>query len=348
MLSFLLATCLPGALAISLSACSDSSNPGGSTDGGAAEADALSNPGVDGGLAGDAAVASDPAAPGSFAAHVVDDVAIAVGSGTATAMICSPSSDGGDTPAVGPFPLVISSPGFQLPRSQYRSMCEHLASWGFVVVSQEYGGTSPNHQALAEDVGDVIDWALVTDGMLGGRVDASKIATVGHSLGGKVSIYAAILDPRIKAVVGWDPVDAKPPIDNGSPSVTPELMGGLTVPLAVIGETLDSTGGFMPCAPAADNYAQYFEHACAAPDVLEVTIADAGHMDWLDDRGSCGFTCSFCQTGATDDAHTREVTRRVTTGFLRQELLGAEGLDGFLTTPAIGANVTTRDTPACD
>jgi len=342
-----------------LSACSDTDDPNnpdnpGAADAGSTGADALISPNVDargaadGGPGVDAASpAGDPAAAGSYSAHVADDVAIPAGGGTATAMICSPSSDAGNTPAAGTFPLVISSPGFQLPRAQYRTMCEHLASWGFVVVSQDYARNG-NHRELAEDMSDVIDWALASGGMLAGRVDATKIATVGHSLGGKVSIYAAILDARIAAVVGWDPVDAKPPIDNGSPSVAPELMSGLTVPLAVIGETLDSGGGFMPCAPAADNYTQYFEAACSAADVLEVTVAGADHMDWLDDRGTCGFTCAFCQTGATDDAHTREVTRRVTTSFLRQHLLGATGLAGFMTAPGVGTNVTTRNTPACD
>ena len=104
----------------------------------------------------------------------------------------------------------------------------------------------------------------------------------------------------------------------------------------------------MPCAPAEDNYAQYFDNACAAPDVLEVTVDGADHMDWLDDRSTCGLTCSFCQTGATEDAHTREVTRRVTTGFLRQKLLGVGGMDEFMTTPAVGTGVSTRRGPTCN
>ncbi len=302
--------------------------------------------------AGPPVPASDPAGDGPFDAHVADNASIPVGTGTATATVCSPSSDGGATPAAGPFPLVISSPGFQLPRTQYRSACEHLARWGFVVVSQDYGGSgdigsTPNHQELAEDVSDVIDWALGGDSGLASRLDPNKIATVGHSMGGKVSILAAILDSRIRAVVGWDPVDAKPPIDNGSPSVTPELMDQLTVPLAVVGETLDGGGGFMPCAPTADNYAQYVDNACASPDVLEVTVDGADHMDWVDDRGTCGFTCSFCQTGSTDDAHTREITRRVTTGFLLEALMDADGYDAFLASPGVGTGATVRRASGC-
>jgi len=334
--------------------CGDDADSGDAPDAaGPGAPDAAGPGGADaGGTVDAAAPVTDPGSAGSYTAHVEDDVAIPIGGDTATSTICSPSSDGGSTPAAGPFPLVVASPGFQIPRAQYASMCEHLASWGFVVILQDYAGggigSSKNHQDLAEDIGTLIDWALGGDSGLAGRIDASRIATVGHSLGGKLSILAAILDDRIGAVVGWDPVDAKPPIDNGSPSVTPELMDQLTVPLAVLGETLDSTGGFTPCAPADDNYTQYFDYACAAPTALQVTIDGADHMDWLDDRASCGLTCSFCQTGATEDAHTREVTRRVTAAFLLQQLVGTGGLDSYLTAPDIGAGATVRTAPACE
>ena len=216
----------------------------------------------------DAGPVADLGQSGPFEVFIDDGVQAPTGDTTATLTVCSPSSDAGATAAAGPFPLVITSPGFQLPRAQYASMCSHLASWGFVVLSRDYvsGGilSAPNHQTLAEDVGLLIDWALSDASMLAGRLESTKIAVAGHSLGGKVSILAAILDARIGAVVGWDPVDANPPTGNGSPSVTPELMAGLTIPIAVIGETLDATGTFQSCAPTADNYAQYFETACQA------------------------------------------------------------------------------------
>jgi dienelactone hydrolase len=211
-----------------------------------------------------------------------------------------------------------------------------------VVVSHDY--TSGNHQAKAAEIGDLVDWAIAE---LGSRVDAAKIATAGHSLGGKVSINAAILDARIRAVVGWDPVDALPPLSDGSTSVTPQLMAGLTVPLAVLGETTDGgAGGGMACAPSADNYARYFEAACGAPAALEVTIATADHTDWVDDRNDCGLACLFCGTGTTPDATTRQITRRITTAWLEVHLRGLDDLAGYLTAP--GAPSTVRsDVPGC-
>ena len=294
----------------------------------------------------------DPAEPGPYSVHAEDEVTATVDTVEAAITVCSPSDDGGATVAAGRFPAIVVSPGFQLPRTQYRSMCDHLASWGYVVLLQDYprGGSifnPPNHQTLAEDVGLLLDWALSPASGLAEHIDASLLAVAGHSLGGKVSILAAILDSRIKAVIGWDPVDANPPIGNGSPSVTPELMDGLTVPMALLGETLDSQGTFQSCAPAADNYQQYFDHACQAPEVLEVTVDGADHMDWIDDRGSCGFTCNVCQNGATEDSYTRELTRRVTVGFLEVQLRGREDLRPFLSAPELGSGTSVRQGPGC-
>jgi dienelactone hydrolase len=136
------------------------------------------------------------------------------------------------TGAPSPRPLVIVSPGFQLARTQYTSYAEHLATWGFVVILTDYASSFfPAHADLAADVPKVIDWALAQSAL---AVDPTRIALAGHSLGGKISVFAATSDARVKAVVAWDPVDTQ------SPSVAPELMGGMTAAVAVLGETTNA------------------------------------------------------------------------------------------------------------
>lgn len=293
--------------------------------------------------------ARDPGTPGTFRSLATASVTIPVAGGSITGTVCAPSLDG-TTPAPGPFPLVVISPGFQLARAQYRIYCDHLASWGYVVVTRDYA-SSGNHQAKAAEVGRVIDWALGTASGLAARIDATKIGVAGHSLGGKVSINAAILDSRIKAVVGWDPVDALPPFGNdGSLSVAPELMGGLTVPLAVLGETTDSSGGLggMSCAPAADNHTQFYNSACNAPTALEVTIGQADHMDWIGDRASCGLACIACQNGQTTEDTVHTLTFRVTTAWFERHLRGDASVASYLAAPGIGTPTTLRSGgPAC-
>jgi len=217
---------------------------------------------------------------------------------------------------------VVVSPGYQMDAAQYESYARHLATWGFVAVLTDYADSSffPDHAKLAADVPKVIDWALAQSSL---AIDATKVATFGHSLGGKVSVHAASLDSRIKAIVAWDPVDGN------SPSVAPQLMTSMTAALAVIGETTNGSGGGMPCAPTADNFQQFY--AAAPSPALEVTVAGADHMDWVDDP-SCGF-CGFCSPGTADAEDVRRVSRRIDVAWLRRHLLGDTSMDTWLTNP---------------
>lgn len=297
---------------------------------------------------GDAAAATDPALDGAWQV-VAQDVSVPLGTaGNVAATVYSPSSDG-SAPAAGPFPLIVVSSGFQLARGQYASFCRHLATRGHVCITREYAA-SGNHQDKAREVGRVVDWTLSAASGLAPRVRADAIGVAGHSLGGKVSINAAILDARVRAVVGWDPVDALPPFGNdGSMSVTPEMMGALRVPIALLGELTDASGGVggMSCAPAADNYQQFFTRACEAPAALEVTIDQADHMDWIGDRGSCGFACLACRSGATPEAVVHTITRRVTAAWFERHLGGDLAMDAWLAPATIGAPTTVRTEPGC-
>ncbi len=224
------------------------------------------------------------------------------------------------TGTTGPLPLVVISPGFQMARTQYASYAEHLASWGFVAVLCDYAdqGFFADHQALADDVSSVIDWALANR-----TIDSAKIATAGHSLGGDISTLAAADDNRIAAVVGWDPVDAS------NPSVVPEKMSTFHGKLAVVGETTDSSGGGMPCAPAGDNFQAFY--AAAPSPAYQLTLAGADHMDWVDDP-SCAF-CSLCTPGTADASLARTTTRRLNVAWLRRQFLGDTAMDSWLAAP---------------
>jgi predicted dienelactone hydrolase len=227
------------------------------------------------------------------------------------------------TGAPSPRPLAIISPGFQMARTQYASYARHLATWGFVVVLTDYadaGSFFPSHQAMANDVSKVIDWALAQSSL---AVDAQRIGALGHSLGGKISVFAASLDTRIRAVVGWDPVDSS------NPSVVPEKMTSLGTAIAVVGETTNSGGGGMPCAPAAENFERFY--AAAPSPALSMTVVGADHMDWVDDP-SC-FACGFCSPGTVDAEIVRTVTRRLDVAWLRRQLLDDATMDAWLDAP---------------
>lgn len=264
----------------------------------------------------DATSASDPALPGT-ATVTTSTAAIpgAMQNRTLSSTVFVPSTPG-------PRALVIVSPGFQMARTQYTSYATHLASWGFVVILTDYAesGFFVDHPRLAADVPAVITWALAQSAL---EIDPQRIAAAGHSLGGKVSVFAASLEPRIKAVVAWDPVDSS------NPSVVPEKMTSLTAAIAVVGETTNGAGGGMPCAPTAENFEQFY--AAAPSPALSVTVVGADHMDWVDDP-SCTL-CGFCTAGSAPNERARTITRRVDVAWLRRQLFADTTMDIWLDAP---------------
>lgn len=236
--------------------------------------------------------------------------------------------------APAPHPAVLIAPGFQMDRTQYESYARHLASWGVVAVLVDYADRSifASHAELAADLHAALDWMHANTAL---AIDPARTATAGHSLGGKLAVFAASLDARVKAVIAWDPVDST------NPSVVPEKMVGMSAAVAVVGELTNASGGGMPCAPAAENFEKFY--AAAGTSALRITVANADHMDWVDDP-SCGF-CGFCTAGTASNEVARTVSRRVDVAWLRRQLDGDLTMDAWLDSPpelATGAVAVAR------
>ena len=248
----------------------------------------------------------------------------------------------------GPHPVVVLTHGFQLSPGDYASYGEHLASWGYVAVLPQFPGSLINpstHAELRDWMVGILDWidAVGDDpaAPLQGRADTSAVALAGHSMGGKISFLTATSDARPQAVFGIDPVDAAggPGQSPGPdyPSVTPELMPLIVVPFAVVGETTNATGGLGgACAPAEDNFEQYFMHA--ESPALKIEVLGANHMSFLDDP-NCGLTCSVCTAGTDDPAVTRSLTQGYLIAFLGVTLREQAAWSTYLTGDEIQVDV---------
>jgi predicted dienelactone hydrolase len=229
--------------------------------------------------------------------------------------------------AEGKYPVVVFSHGFQLSPSDYSSYGEHLASWGYVAILPSYPGSliAPrSHAQLRDDLSAIVDWIEAEPAALKGRADTTLVGLSGHSMGGKVSLLFAATDPRADAVFAIDPVDAGPPFafnPGDYPSVAPELMPDITAPLGIVGETTNSTGGGFggACAPAEDNFQQYYQ--AATSPAVEIDMLGANHMSFLDDP-NCGFACSACPAGTDDTVLTRKLTQRMMIAFFEVQLKG--------------------------
>ncbi len=102
-------------------------------------------------------------------------------------------------PGGAPYPLVLLAPGFAIGSASYAWLAEHLASYGFVVLSNEPAETlDPGllWQATIDrprEMAQLLGWAAEeTDGgVLDGLVDPERVATIGHSYGGYAALAAA-------------------------------------------------------------------------------------------------------------------------------------------------------------
>ncbi|MBN1858626.1 hypothetical protein JW848_05405 [Candidatus Bipolaricaulota bacterium] len=226
-----------------------------------------------------------------------------------------------------PFPLVVFNHGFLLRADGYRSYGEHLASHGFVVAMPSFPMTFFNvdHGDLALDVHFVVDTVLALKqdpaSPLADRIDATKIGASGHSLGAKLSLLEAVSDERIRAIGVLDPVDTGNPLFNNPrryPSVAPELMPLVEVPLLFIGaERGSELVSFSPCAPAEDNYQRFYE--AANSPAIEITQLDVGHGQYVD-PGAEAATMA-CAVGEVPDEWVRSSSVSYLTAFFLGALM---------------------------
>lgn len=111
-------------------------------------------------------------------------------------------SDPGATPdtSQGPYPLVVLSPGFAIRSSSYGWLAEHLASYGFVVVSPQHNESLDPRllwRSAIERPQDMLtllaylDEEVQPESEFPGLIDTETVAVIGHSYGGYTALAAA-------------------------------------------------------------------------------------------------------------------------------------------------------------
>jgi dienelactone hydrolase len=135
-----------------------------------------------------------------------------------------------------PWPVVIFSPGYGASRAVYTGLATRLASRGFVVfvldhpyesavtqlpdgrvvgtIEPGFGTPGRVHYMTDQQVVRTADIRFVIDQLArpgalspplrGGRINAAKVAVIGHSFGGAVSAMAMSEDPRVVAAANID------------------------------------------------------------------------------------------------------------------------------------------------
>jgi predicted dienelactone hydrolase len=118
----------------------------------------------------------------------------------------------------GPYPLVVFGHGFALAPSTYRALLRAWAGAGYVVAAPVFpleNARAPGGPDESDLVNQPRDMSVVVTGMLrldataggilGGRIERTRVAVAGHSDGAETALAAAYdgryRDPRVRAAV---------------------------------------------------------------------------------------------------------------------------------------------------
>lgn len=121
--------------------------------------------------------------------------------------------------AGGPYPLIVYCHGFMSYGTEAQYLAEHLASYGYIVVSADFPLTNlfapggPNLNDVANQPGDAsflidtfLDFSRDPGSPFHGTVDDSRLGVAGLSLGGMTTslttYHPYLRDPRIDAAAG--------------------------------------------------------------------------------------------------------------------------------------------------
>ncbi|TSE02237.1 hypothetical protein FOS14_01545 [Skermania sp. ID1734] len=205
-------------------------------------------------------------------------------------------------------PAVAFAHGWLAGADNYRTLLEHLASWGIVAVApNNERGPMPSHVGLAADLRTCLD--ICTGVRLGAgdiSVNRERLAFAGHGMGGGAAVLAAARRP-VAAVAALYPAPTSPAAE----SVAPEVKA----PGLIVAAASDIDG---PDANAAKLAAAW------GGDAVLRAVDKASHNGLAEGRRV------LAALGAGKaDKKTQKATRALLTGFLLYTLTADKTYSDF-------------------
>ena len=127
----------------------------------------------------------------------------------------------------GTFGGVAVAPGFTASASQYAGYAQRVASHGFVVFAIDTNSRYDQPASRGRQLLAALDY-LTRSSSVRTRVDASRLAVSGHSMGGGGTLQAANDRPSLQAAVALQPWNSD------------KTWGGIQVPTMIIGAENDT------------------------------------------------------------------------------------------------------------
>jgi hypothetical protein len=124
--------------------------------------------------------------------------------------------------------MVWGNGGCAIDTKRYSGFLTTIASHGFLVLGTVPVEGAPRRQATAEDLRAAIDWAAKenarSDSPLKGKIALDKVAVMGQSCGGFLSIVLGA-DPRVKTIGVFNSGVQKPSADGKATPGAPPALG---------------------------------------------------------------------------------------------------------------------------
>ena len=161
--------------------------------------------------------------------------------------------------ASGTYGGVAISPGFTETQSAVKWLGPRLASYGFVVIVIDTNTTLDDPDSRGTQLLAALDY-LTGSSAVKAKVDASRLAVMGHSMGGGGSLAAAKARPSLKAAIPLTPWHT----DKTWPEVT--------TPTLIVGAENDAI------APVADHAEPFYASLPASSAHAYLELNNAGHL----------------------------------------------------------------------
>ena len=214
--------------------------------------------------------ASVEASRGTFA---VTQAAVARQSNFGGGTVYTPTSDL-------TFGAVAVSPGFTATQSSVAHFGPRLASYGFVVITINTLSGWDDPDSRGAQLLAALDYVVRTNP----RVDASRLAVMGHSMGGGGALRAATSRPTLQAALplaGWHTTKSWP---------------GVKVPTMLLGGQSD------PTAPDSQHSIPFYNSITAAPDKAFLELRGGDHSAPRSDNVTVRkYTLSWLKRFVDDD-----------------------------------------------
>lgn len=163
------------------------------------------------------------------------------------------------TTSEGTFGAIAISPGYTATWSSISWLGPRIASHGFVVIGIETNTLLDQPDSRGRQLLAALDY-LVQRSSVRGRIDATRLAVAGHSMGGGGSLEAASARPSLRAAVPLAPWNLD------------KTWSEVTVPTLIVGAEADSI------APVATHSEPFYNSIPASSEKAYLELNAASHF----------------------------------------------------------------------